>query len=138
MIGRGRRVPSSSPRRFAMDPAAKLRTMTSSGMISHWRINCSRMFRRLMKWFGIPSAVSPVMKNSDRRLFNTPLAFDGGLLFGVEGGRIILEILDQRSRLGAFVKGLRLTFVDFLAARHEGLQKLMGRESLHRPLRAAL
>ena len=73
MIGRGSCVPSSSPRRLAMDPAAKLRTMTSSGMISTARISCSRMFRRRMKWVGTPMLFSPVMKYSDRRLFSTPL-----------------------------------------------------------------
>ncbi len=31
------------------------------------------MLMRRMKWFGTPIFVRPVMKNSDRRLFSTPL-----------------------------------------------------------------
>ena len=50
------------PGASASVPAAKLRTMTSSGMISTWRINCSRMFRRRMKCVGIADLPEPVMK----------------------------------------------------------------------------
>jgi hypothetical protein len=49
-------LPSSIPRRLDSEPAATLRTTTSSGMISTWRINCSRMLRRRMKWVGMPIA----------------------------------------------------------------------------------
>ena len=73
MIGRGRPVPSSMPSRLLSEPAAMLRTTISSGMISTARISCSRMFRRLMKWFGTPMAVSAVMMCSEMRLFSTPL-----------------------------------------------------------------
>ena len=73
MIGRGSCIPSSSPRRFAIEPAAKLRTITSSGTISTWRMSCSRMFSRLRKCVGTPMLLSPVMKNSESRLFSTPL-----------------------------------------------------------------
>ena len=37
------------PKRFDNDPAAKLRTMISSGIISQLRTSCSRIFSRLMK-----------------------------------------------------------------------------------------
>src|SRR6056297_483858 len=46
------------------------------------------------------------------------LALDHIPLFGIEGGRVILEVLDKRSRLGALVQCFRLAFVNFLAPRH--------------------
>src|SRR6478672_1222380 len=46
------------------------------------------------------------------------LAFDHLVLFGVEGGRVVLEMLNQRSRLGAFIKDLRLALVNATAAAH--------------------
>jgi hypothetical protein len=36
------------------------------------------------------------------------LALDDLVLLGVEGGRVVLEMLDQRSRLRAFIKDLAL------------------------------
>ena len=46
------------------------------------------------------------------------LAVDRALLLGVEGGRVVLEILDERARLGTFVEDLGLAFVDLAAAGH--------------------
>jgi hypothetical protein len=46
------------------------------------------------------------------------LAVDDLVLLGIEGGRVVLEVLDQRSGLGSFVKDLRLAFVDATAAVH--------------------
>ena len=40
------------------------------------------------------------------------LAVDRALLLGVERSRVILEILDDRARFGAFVEDLGLAFVD--------------------------
>jgi hypothetical protein len=39
----------------------------------------------------------------------------------VERGRVVLEMLDQRSGLGTFVKDLRLAFVDAAAAAHRDI-----------------
>jgi hypothetical protein len=36
------------------------------------------------------------------------LAFDDLVLFRIEGGRVVLEVLDQRSRLRSFGEDLRL------------------------------
>ena len=72
-IGRGRAAPSSSPKRLAKVPAAKFRTITSNGIISTARINCSRILILLIKWVGTPTVFNPVIKNSDKRLFKTPL-----------------------------------------------------------------
>src|SRR5581483_8043260 len=46
------------------------------------------------------------------------LAFDHIVLLGVEGGRIVLEMLNQRSRLRAFIEDLRLAFIDSATAAH--------------------
>src|SRR3982750_4624488 len=46
------------------------------------------------------------------------LAGDGALLLGVERGRVVLEILDERAGLRALVEDLGLAFVDQSAAGH--------------------
>ena len=48
------------------------------------------------------------------------LAVDRALLLGVERGRVVLEILDQRAGLGTLVEDLGLAFVDLAAAGHAG------------------
>ena len=70
---RGSCVPSSIPSRFDSEPAATLRTTTSIGTISTWRINCSRMLRRRMKCVGTPIWPSSVKTCSEMRLLSTPL-----------------------------------------------------------------
>ena len=49
------------------------------------------------------------------------LAFDDLMLFGIKGGRVVLEVLDESSWLGSFVKDLRLAFVDAATAAHRGV-----------------
>jgi hypothetical protein len=51
------------------------------------------------------------------------LAFEDGLLLGVEGGGVVLEVLDQGARLGALVQDLGLAFVDLLAAGGHGSRR---------------
>src|SRR3546814_10544824 len=46
------------------------------------------------------------------------LAVDRPTLLRVEGGRVVLEILDQRARFGAFVEDLGFAFVNLAAAGH--------------------
>jgi hypothetical protein len=46
------------------------------------------------------------------------LAFDDLLLLRVERGCVVLEVLDQRSGLGPFIKDLGLAFVDAATAAH--------------------
>ncbi len=48
------------------------------------------------------------------------LALDHLMLLGVEGGRIVLEVLDQGARLGALKQNLRFAFVNLLATGHYG------------------
>src|SRR5262249_37979028 len=50
-----------------------------------------------------------------------PLAFDHLVLFGIEGGRVVLEVLDQCSGLGPFVEDLRLAFVNAATAAHRSV-----------------
>src|SRR3546814_3686761 len=46
------------------------------------------------------------------------LAVDRPTLLRVEGGRVVLEILDQRARFGAFIEDLGFAFIDLAAAGH--------------------
>src|SRR6202007_2184336 len=46
------------------------------------------------------------------------LALDHLMLLGVEGGGVILEMLNQRSRLRAFIEDLRLALVYAATAAH--------------------
>jgi len=46
------------------------------------------------------------------------LARDRALLLRVEGGRVVLEVLDERAGLGALVQNLGLALVDLAAAGH--------------------
>ena len=48
------------------------------------------------------------------------LAVDRAALLRVEGGRVVLEILDQRAGLGTLVEDLGLAFVDLAATGHKG------------------
>src|SRR3546814_18442591 len=47
-----------------------------------------------------------------------PLAGDRALFLGVEGGRVVLEILDERAGLRTLIEDLGLAFVDLAAAGH--------------------
>ena len=58
-----------------------------------------------------------------------PLAFDDLVLLRVERGGIVLEVLDQRSRLRAFVKDLCLAFINAATAAHRCVPWL---EEIHR------
>ena len=46
------------------------------------------------------------------------LAVDDLVLLGVERGRVVLEMLDQRARLGTLVEDLGLALVDATTAAH--------------------
>jgi hypothetical protein len=48
------------------------------------------------------------------------LSADRAARLGVEGGRVILELLDERSGFRTFVKDLGLAFVNLAAANHGG------------------
>src|SRR5690606_36028879 len=47
-----------------------------------------------------------------------PLAGDDAALLVIEGGRVVLEILDQRSRLRPLEENLGLAFIDLPAPGH--------------------
>src|SRR5262245_4894658 len=50
------------------------------------------------------------------------------MLFRVEGGRIVLEMLNQRPRLRSLIQDLRLAFIDAAAAAHRNVPWL---EKIH-------
>ena len=142
MIERGSAVPSSMPSRLDSEPAATLRTTTSSGMISTSRISCSRMLSRRMKWVGTPISPSFGHQIFGDAVVEDALALDRVVLLVVEGGGVVLEILDERAGLGALVEDLGLAFVDFggggsWLVPHSGLasdkRQTRGREGQPRP-----
>src|ERR671920_276868 len=49
------------------------------------------------------------------------LAVDHLVLLGVEGGRVVLEMLDEGSRLRPLIEDLRLALVDATAAIHRDI-----------------
>ena len=49
------------------------------------------------------------------------LAFDHLVLLRIEGGRVVLEVLDQRSGLRSFIEDLRLAFIDAATAAHRSV-----------------
>ncbi len=56
--------------------------------------------------------VQRVKMNSENAVVEDTLALDRGAFLIVEGGRIVLEVLDERARLRALVKHLGLAFVN--------------------------
>ena len=112
MIERGSTVPSSMPRRVDSEPAAMLRTTTSSGMISTSRISCSRMLRRLMKWVGMPIRLRWLKMCSEMRLLRTPLPSIDFHLLLVERGGVVLEELDEGAGFRTFEQDLGLAFIN--------------------------
>ena len=85
-------------------------------MISTSRMSCSRILRRRMKWVGTPISFNRLKIYSEMRLFRTPFAFEAFMLLGVEGCRIVLEVLDERAGLRPFIKNLRLPLINTAAA----------------------
>ncbi len=53
-------------------------------------------------------------------VIDDPLALQHGLLLGVEGGGVVLEVLNQGAGLRTFVQNLGLAFIYFLAAGGHG------------------
>jgi hypothetical protein len=43
------------------------------------------------------------------------------MLLGIEGGRVVLEVLNESSRLGSFIEDLRLAFVYAATAAHRSV-----------------
>src|SRR5262249_4766162 len=68
---------------------------------------------------GRNSNVVQVLKDVFRDpIVENALAFDHVVLLRVEGGRIVLEVLDQGSRSRSFVEDLALAFIDAATAAH--------------------
>ena len=71
-----------------------------------------------MKWVGNPDIVQVVEDVFGDAVVEHALAVDHLVLLGVEGGGVVLEVLDQRARLGALIEDLGLAFIDAAAAIH--------------------
>ena len=71
-----------------------------------------------MKWVGTPIVCERGEDMLGDAVVEHALAADRAALLRVEGGRVVLEILDQRARLGTLVEDLGLAFVDLAAAGH--------------------
>src|SRR4029079_11929529 len=56
-----------------------------------------------------------VLRNA---VVDNALAVDRALLLGIEGGGVILEVLDDRARLGTLIEDLGVAFVKLAAAGH--------------------
>jgi hypothetical protein len=91
---------------------------TSSGMISTSRISCSRMFRRLDEMRRHADLVQLLEDELRDAVVEHALAVEDRVFFRVERGGVVLEVLDQRAGLGAFVEDLGLAFVNAAAAAH--------------------
>ena len=72
-----------------------------------------------MKCVGMPICDQPREDMLRNAVVDHALAGNRALFLSVEGGGIVLEILDQSAGFGAFVKDLGLAFVDFAAAGHK-------------------
>jgi hypothetical protein len=61
----------------------------------------------------------PLHEEFRQAVVQDALALDRRFLLRVEGGRVVLEVLDEGSGLRAFVQDLRLAFVNLLATCHD-------------------
>ena len=76
------------------------------------------MLRRRTKCVGMPISARRSIRYSLMRLLRTPLPVMVPLLLRVEGGGVVLEILDERAGLRSFEQDLGLAFVDLFTSRH--------------------
>src|ERR1700753_2787637 len=92
MIERGSCVPSSTPKRSAKDPADEVGRHPDLAELRHQELGDA--------------------------VVDHALARDRALLLVVEGGRIILEVLDDGPGLWPLEQGLGLALIDTAAAGH--------------------
>ena len=67
---------------------------------------------------GNADVVEPLEQIFGDAVVQHALAIDDFVLLGVEGGRVVLEVLDQRAGLRALVEDLGFAFVDASTAVH--------------------
>jgi len=73
-----------------------------------------------MKWVGTPMSFEVLKQVLRNPVIEDALALDHLVFFGVERGRIVLEVLDQGARLRSFVKHLGLALINAAATAHLG------------------
>ena len=71
-----------------------------------------------MKWVGTPISFRFWKMIFGNAVVEDALAVDDLVLLGVEGGGVVLEMLDEGARLRALVQDLGLAFVNATAAVH--------------------
>jgi len=76
------------------------------------------MLSRRMKWGRHPDVVEVLKQVLRNPVVEDALALDHLVFLGIERGRVVLEVLDQGSRLGAFVKHLGLAFINAASTAH--------------------
>ena len=73
MVGWSKTTPSSTPYRWAKEPAARLRTMTSRGTMETFFTRVSRSLSSRTKWVGMPASSMRRMRWLVIWLLMTPL-----------------------------------------------------------------
>ena len=71
-----------------------------------------------MKWVGTPMSFEMLENKFGNPIVEHALAVDHLVLLGVEGGRVVLEVLNQSAGLRALIEDLGLAFVNATAAVH--------------------
>jgi hypothetical protein len=67
---------------------------------------------------GNPHRIQVIENVFGNAVVEDALAVDNRMFLGIEGGRVVLEMLDQRARLRALIEDLGLAFVNSAAAVH--------------------
>ena len=132
MIERGSCVPSSRPRRVDSEPGGDVAhddlerddLDLADQLLAH--VEAADEMRRDAD---LVEMLEDVLGDA---VVEHALAVDDLVLLGVEGGGVVLEVLDQRAGLGTLVEDLRLAFIDATAAVHRRIpwfEEIHGRGS---------
>jgi hypothetical protein len=120
MIERGNCVPSSMPSLVASEPRRRC--------APHFDRDDLDLADQLLahvepadEMGGHADLVQPLEDVFGNAVVEHALAFHHLVLLGVEGGGVVLEVLDERAGFGPLVEDLGLAFVDTAAAAHGGI-----------------
>ena len=118
MIERGRAWPSGMPNRLRQRAGGDVAADHLQGDDLHLLDQLLAQVQPLDEVVLHADRVQPRHHIFADAVVDDALAFQHGLLLGVEGGGVVLEVLDQGAGLGTLVEDLRLALVDLLAAGH--------------------